>query len=148
MKERTLIILKPCCIQRGLSGEVISRFEKKGLKIAAIKFAKISIDKAKEHYKEHEGKPFFNDLIDYITSGPVILMILEADNVIKLARTMAGATKVEEAVPGTIRGDYVSHTPKNIVHTSDSQESAEREIALFFDSTELLDYEKNIDKWI
>jgi nucleoside-diphosphate kinase len=148
MAERTTVILKPDCIQRGIAGEIISRFEKKGVKIAAMKMALLTKEKAEYHYAEHKGKPFFNELVSFITSSPVILIVLEGDGIIKLARKMAGATKVEDCEPGTIRGDYVSHTNRNIIHTSDSSESAEREIKNFFSKEEVLEYSRNIDSWI
>jgi len=146
--EQTLIILKPGCLQRGIAGEIISRFEKKGLKITAMKLALINRDKAAFHYEEHKDKPFFTGLVDYITSSPVVLMVIEGENAVSIARKMAGATNVDDAVPGTIRGDYVSHTPKNIVHTSDGKESAEREIKNFFNDSEIINYNRDIDKWI
>lgn len=148
MAERTFIILKPDCLQRGLSGEVISRFEKKGLKIVAMKLIKISRQKAEYHYAEHKEKPFFKELVDFITSSPVIIMTLEGDDAIKMARKLSGATKAIDAEPGTIRGDFVLHTGQNIVHTSDSAESAKREIENFFNSDEFVDYSRNIDAWI
>ncbi len=148
MKERTLIILKPCCIQRCLSGEVISRFEKKGMKIAGIKMSHLSKEQAEEHYNEHKDKPFFTFQVRHITSNPVILMVLEGDNVIKSARKLTGSTNVEEALPGTIRGDYVLHTPINIVHSSDSEKNAEIEISRFFKEDELFSYERVLDNWI
>jgi nucleoside-diphosphate kinase len=146
--ERTLIILKPGCLQRGIAGEILSRFEKKGFKIVAMKMSLIKKEKAEYHYTEHKDKPFFGELVNYITSSPVILIVLEGDNAVSLARKMAGATKVEDAQPGTIRGDYVSHTPKNIVHTSDSKKSAEREIGNFFEKCEIVEYKRNYDEWI
>ncbi|MBN2544415.1 MAG: nucleoside-diphosphate kinase [Spirochaetes bacterium] len=148
MKERTLIILKPCCIQRCLSGEVISRFEKKGMKIIGIKMAHLSKEQAEYHYNEHKGKSFFNFQVRHITSNPVILMVLEGDNVIKLARNLTGATNVDEALPGTIRGDFVLHTPINIVHSSDSIINANKEINHFFKEDEIFSYEKALDNWI
>jgi len=146
--ERTSIILKPDCLQRGIAGEIISRFEKKGLKIAAMKLTLISKEKAEFHYAEHSGKPFYKELVDFITSSPVILMVIEGDNAIKFARMMAGATKSEDGIPGTIRGDYAVHTGKNIIHTSDSPESAQREINNFFNQNEIVEYSRNIEEWI
>ena len=148
MTERTLIILKPDCLQRGIAGEIISRFERKGLKIVAMKMVMISRDKAQYHYGEHQGKDFFNSLIDFITSSPVILMVIEGDGAIMFSRKLAGATKAEDAIPGTIRGDYVLNTGTNIVHTSDSLESARREIENFFDPAEIIEYTRNIKVWI
>jgi len=146
--EQTLIILKPDAIQRGISGEIISRFEKKGLKIVAMKMTLISREKAEYHYAEHKEKPFFKELVNFITSSPVILMVVEGDDAIKLARKLAGATKAIDAEPGTIRGDFVIHTGQNVVHTSDGPESAKREIENFFDKKEIFSYQREIDKWI
>ncbi len=148
MLEKTFIILKPDCIQRGLSGEVISRFEKKGLKIVGMKFLLVTKAKAEYHYAEHKEKPFFKELVDFITSSPVIVMVLEGEDAIKMARKLSGATKAIDAEPGTIRGDFVLHTGQNIVHTSDSPDSAKREIDNFFSKDEIIEYSKNIDKWI
>ncbi len=148
MAERTFIILKPDCVQRGLSGEVIKRFESKGLKIVGLKMVLVTSEKAAYHYAEHKEKPFFKELVDFITSSPVIVMVLEGDDAIKMARKLSGATKAIDAEPGTIRGDFVLHTGQNIVHTSDSPESAKREIDNFFKSDEIVEYSRNIDKWI
>ena len=148
MHERTLVILKPDCIQRGITGEILSRFEKKGLKFIAMKMIMISKDKAEYHYAEHKDKPFFNELVDFIISSPCVVLVLEAENAIRVARKLAGATKVEEAAPGTIRGDYVIHIASNVVHTSDSPESAEREINNFFSAEELIVYKRDLYSWI
>ncbi|HBD93901.1 MAG: nucleoside-diphosphate kinase [Spirochaetes bacterium GWF1_31_7] len=148
MEERSLILLKPDCLQRGITGEIITRFEKKGLKFVALKMLLISNEKAEYHYAEHRAKPFFKELVDFITSSPVVAMVVESEEAIRLARKLSGATKVEDAAPGTIRGDYVIHTSSNIVHTSDSKESAEREIANFFSPDEIVMYEKDIYHWI
>lgn len=148
MLERTLVILKPDCIQRGITGEILSRFEKKGLKFVAMKMIMISKEKAEYHYMEHKNKPFFNDLVEFIISSPCVVLVLEAENAIRIARKLAGATKVEDAAPGTIRGDYVIHIASNVVHTSDSPESAEREISNFFSSEELIVYKRDLYSWI
>lgn len=148
MHERTLVILKPDCIQRGIIGEILSRFEKKGLKFIAMKMIMISKEKAEYHYAEHKDKPFFNELVDFIISSPCVVLVLEAENAIRVARKLAGATKVEEAAPGTIRGDYVIHIASNVVHTSDSPESAEREINNFFSAEELIVYKRDLYSWI
>jgi len=148
MAERTLIILKPDCIQRALAGEVISRFENKGFRLAGMKLMHIDRRKAELHYAEHQGKGFYEDMIGFITSSPVVVMALEGDNVIKIAREMAGATKAEDAKPGTIRGDFAVHTNRNIVHSSDSPENAKREITIFFSEEEIFSYARNIDSWI
>ena len=141
MKQRTFTMLKPDAVKRRLTGEILARFEKRGLKIVAAKTLMISDDLAKTHYGEHSEKPFFGDLISYITSGPVFAMVLEGDDVISMVRKMVGATNPKEAAVGTIRGDYAIDTGRNIVHASDSEESAEREINLFFDESEFCDYE-------
>ncbi|NLZ54484.1 MAG: nucleoside-diphosphate kinase [Thermoanaerobacteraceae bacterium] len=130
--EKTFVMIKPDAISRGLVGTIITRYEQKGLKLVAIKLMKVSEALAQKHYAEHVSKPFFSELISYITSGPVIAIVLEGPNAIKLTRLINGATKVEDAVPGTIRGDYASSTTENLVHASDSPESAKREIALWF----------------
>lgn len=130
--ERTFVMIKPDGIRRGLVGNIITRYEQKGLKITALKLMEVSETLARKHYAEHVSKPFFPELIAYITSGPVIAMVLEGPNAIKLARIVNGATKVEDALPGTIRGDYATSTTENLVHASDSSDSAKREIALWF----------------
>ncbi|OED29657.1 nucleoside-diphosphate kinase [Methanosphaera sp. WGK6] len=141
MKQRTFTMLKPDAVKRRLTGEILTRFEKRGLKVVAAKTLMISDDLAKTHYGEHSEKPFFGDLISYITSGPVFAMVLEGDDVISLVRKMVGATNPKEADIGTIRGDYAIDMGRNIIHASDSEESAEREINLFFDESEFCDYE-------
>ena len=141
MKQRTFTMLKPDAVKRRLTGEILTRFEKRGLKVIAAKTLMISDDLAKTHYGEHSDKPFFNDLISYITSGPVFAMVLEGDDVISLVRKMVGATNPKEADVGTIRGDYAIDLGRNVVHASDSEESAVREINLFFDESEFCDYE-------
>ncbi|MDW7989584.1 MAG: nucleoside-diphosphate kinase [Archaeoglobaceae archaeon] len=146
--ERTFLMVKPDGVQRGLVGEIISRLEKKGLKIIAIKMLKIPKEVAEEHYREHKAKPFFSSLISYITSGPVISMVIEGKNAIKVVRKLVGATNPAEAEPGTIRGDFGLDLGKNVVHASDSLVSAEREIKLFFKDEEIFDYERDIDAWV
>lgn len=148
MIERTLVMLKPDCLQRGITGEIISRFERKGLKFVAMKMMSITMEKAEKHYAEHKGKPFYEELVSFITSSPIVAMVVESEDAIRLARKLSGATKVEDAAPGTIRGDFVIHTASNIVHTSDSKESAEREIANFFTDADIIDYVKDIYHWI
>lgn len=130
--ERTFVMIKPDGVKRGLVGEIIRRYERKGLKIVAAKLIKASLDLAREHYREHISKPFFSELVEYITSAPVFAMVLEGDKAISLVRLLNGATKVEDAQPGTIRGDFATSTAQNLVHGSDSIESAKREIALWF----------------
>jgi nucleoside-diphosphate kinase len=125
-------MVKPDGVKRGLIGAILQRYEQKGLKLVAAKLVNVSRELAEEHYREHASKPFFNELIEYITSGPVFAMVLEGENAIKLVRLLNGATKVEEALPGTIRGDFATSTTHNLVHASDSPESARREIKLWF----------------
>jgi nucleoside-diphosphate kinase len=130
--ERTLILVKPDAFARGLTGEIISRFEDKGLVIAAMRHVQVTEDLAKQHYAEHEGKPFFGELVEFITSGPIVAMVLEGEEAIKAARQVIGATNPLEAAPGSIRGDYAIAVGQNMVHGSDSPESGEREAKLFF----------------
>lgn len=144
--EQTFVMVKPDGVQRGLVGKILSRFEDKGLKIKALKMLKISKDLAHNHYSEHKEKVFFSDLITFITSGPVAAMILEGPDAIKIVRKLVGATAPADAEPGSIRGDYVVFTTFNIIHASDSIQSSKREISLFFDSEELMDYELDIKK--
>ncbi len=146
--EKTFIMVKPDGVQRKLAGKIISRFEEKGLKLVGLKLMQISSELAGEHYAEHKGKPFFGDLIDFITSSPVVAMVWEGLDAVKTARNMMGKTNPIEASPGTIRGDFGIFMGNNIVHGSDSLESAQREINLFFDSSELIEYEVDINKWV
>jgi nucleoside-diphosphate kinase len=146
--EKTFVMIKPGAVQRELVGEIISRFEKKGIKIVGLKIMRMTEELAGKHYAEHTERPFFPELVESITAGPLIALVLEGNNVIKTARKMAGATQADDAVPGTIRGDYVLDTGKNVIHTSDSPESAKREIDLFFESEEILDYTLATEEWI
>ncbi|HEV2820075.1 MAG TPA: nucleoside-diphosphate kinase [Solirubrobacteraceae bacterium] len=130
--DRTLILVKPDAFARGQTGEIIARFERKGLRIAALKHMTVSEDLARRHYAEHEGKPFFGELVDFITSGPLVAMVLEGHEAVKAARQVIGATDPLEAVPGSIRGDLALEVGRNMVHGSDSAESARREAELFF----------------
>jgi nucleoside-diphosphate kinase len=130
--ERTLILVKPDAFARGLSGEIIARFENKGLKIVALRHMTVTEDLAKRHYAEHDGKPFFGELVEFITSGPIVAMVLEGTEAIKAARQVIGATNPLEAAPGSIRGDFAIAVGQNMVHGSDSPESGEREAKLFF----------------
>ncbi len=142
--ERTLVLVKPDGVLRGLIGESLTRIEQKNLKIVAMKMVQISDEMAEEHYKEHTEKPFFGDLIEYITLAPVVAMVVEGRNAIPIMRILAGSTDPEEAAPGSIRGDFGFNTPKymcNVVHASDSPASAKREIDLFFDEEEILEHE-------
>ncbi len=141
-------MVKPDGVQRSIIGEVISRFEKKGFQLVGAKLMHISQELAETHYGEHKEKPFFGELVKFITSGPVFAMVWEGENVISVSRQMVGKTNPQEALPGTIRGDYGLIVDKNIIHGSDSPESAEREISLFFESEELTFYKKDADAWI
>ncbi|MGL4366188.1 nucleoside-diphosphate kinase [Cetobacterium sp.] len=132
--EKTLLIIKPDAVERKLVGEIIQRVERKGLEIKALKMEKISLEKAENHYIVHKGKEFYSNLINFITSGPLVLIVLEGKDCIKIVRNMAGSTSAVEAMPGTIRGDFSTDMLENIVHTSDSLESSEREIKNFFKS--------------
>ncbi|KIL48062.1 nucleoside-diphosphate kinase [Jeotgalibacillus campisalis] len=146
--EKTFLMVKPDGVQRGLIGEVVNRFEKKGFKLSAAKLMVISEDLAKQHYGEHAERPFFGELVDFITSGPVFAMIWEGEDVVKTARHMMGSTKPSEAALGTIRGDLGLTVGKNIIHGSDSLESAGREIELFFGSSTEISYDKPVEQWI
>lgn len=146
--EKTFLMIKPDGVQRNLIGTIVSRLENKGFKIVAAKLMTVSEDLAKTHYGEHSERPFFGELVDFITSGPVFAMVLEGEDAIKVARTVVGATNPAEANPGTIRGDFGLTVGKNIIHGSDSPESAEREINLFFDHSELVEYDSNNKNWI
>ncbi len=146
--ERTFIILKPDAVQRQLVGELVARFERHGLKIVAMKFMQVSIDLAREHYAVHQARPFFNDLIAYITSGPVAAMVLEGPAAIQIVRNMVGATNPAEAAPGSIRGDYGMQIGRNLVHASDGPETAQTEVALWFNDSELVSYERDLERWI
>jgi len=130
--ERTLILVKPDAFARGLTGEIIARFERKGLRIVALKHMVVTEDLARRHYAEHEGKPFFGELVEFITGGPLVAMVLEGEQAITAARQVIGATNPLEASPGSIRGDFAIAVGQNMVHGSDSPESGQREAALFF----------------
>jgi nucleoside-diphosphate kinase len=130
--DRTLILVKPDAFARGLTGEIITRFERKGLRLAAMKVMTVDEDTAKRHYADHEGKPFFGGLIEFITSGPLVAMILEGDNAAEAGRQIIGATDPLQAAPGSIRADFATVMARNLVHGADSPESAEREIAIYF----------------
>jgi len=148
MMENTFVMLKPDAVSRRLIGKILSRFEEKGLQIIAVKLLQINEDLAKQHYKEHEEKPFFNDLVSYITSSPSFAMVIEGDDAISLIRKIVGATNPKEADFGTIRGDFAMDMGRNIIHASDSPNSAEREISLFFNENEICEYKIADDTWI
>ncbi|AZN40721.1 nucleoside-diphosphate kinase [Paenibacillus albus] len=146
--ERTFLMVKPDGVQRGLIGEIVSRFERKGLKLVAAKFMMITPELAERHYAEHIGKPFYPPLVAFVTSGPVFAMVWQGDNVIGLTRALIGKTDALEAAPGTIRSDFAVHTNFNLIHGSDSPQSAAREIGIFFAPHELIDYNQTIQQWI
>jgi nucleoside-diphosphate kinase len=148
MSERTLIIIKPDGLQRRLVGEIIARFEKKGLKIAAAKLMQISPELAQKHYAVHKGKDFFDRVVKYISSGPVLVLVLQGEKVIEITRKMMGATFGYDAAAGTIRGDFGTSQTFNLIHGSDSPQSAEYEIGLYFRPEEILDYKMPDDKWV
>jgi nucleoside-diphosphate kinase len=146
--ERTLIIVKPDAVQRGLTGQVIHRFERRGLRIVAMKFMQMTNDLAQRHYAVHKGKPFYEPLVDYITSGPVVVMVLEGKNAIQIARRTMGATNPAEADPGTIRADLAVEIGRNLVHGSDGPETAVAEISTFFEAREMVSWKRELERWI
>ncbi|AXH98864.1 nucleoside-diphosphate kinase [Sporosarcina sp. PTS2304] len=146
--ERTFIMVKPDGVQRNLIGEIVGRFENKGYQLVGGKLMNISKELAEQHYGEHSERPFFGELVEFITSGPVFAMVWEGENVISTARLMMGATNPTESAPGTVRGDFAVTVGKNIIHGSDSSESASREINLFFKEEELVTYDKSVNNWI
>ncbi|MFD1171706.1 nucleoside-diphosphate kinase [Oceanobacillus picturae] len=146
--EKTFLMVKPDGVQRNLIGEIVNRFERKGFKLVGAKLMAISEDLAKNHYAEHKERPFFGELVEFITSSPVFAMVWEGQDVIQTAREMMGKTNPLEAAPGTIRGDFGVTVGKNVIHGSDSPESAEREIALFFNESETTSYDKQDSAWI
>ena len=148
--ERTFVMAKPDAVQRGLVGEIISRLEERGLKLVGAKFVQIDEELAHEHYAEHEDKPFFEDLVGFITSGPVLAMVWQGADATRQVRKMMGETDGREAAPGTIRGDYGLDMQNNLVHGSDHEDPGanEREVDLFFDEDELVDYERDDEAWV
>jgi nucleoside-diphosphate kinase len=145
--ERTLVLIKPDGVERNLIGEIIKRFEMRGLKLLALKFLKVSKELACEHYKVHQGKPFYDGLIKYITSGPVVAMVLEGPEAIKAVRQTIGSTNPVEAAPGTIRHDFGLTTSRNLTHASDSPENAKMEIANWFSLDELVSWDRIHENW-
>ncbi|MDT7943572.1 MAG: nucleoside-diphosphate kinase [Dehalococcoidia bacterium] len=145
--ERTLVLIKPDAIQRGLAGEIISRLERRGLRIVAMKMMRLDQSLAHRHYAEHREKPFFPSLVRFITSAPLIACVMEGPHAIEVVRQTMGATDPKKAAPGTIRGDLGLDITHNLVHGSDSPQTAQREIALFFQEDEILSYERDIDRW-
>lgn len=146
--ERTLILVKPDGVQRGLIGEIVGRFERRGLKLAGMKFLQMSQQLAEAHYAVHRERPFYNSLVEYITSGPVIAMVWEGKDAIAAARSTMGATNPVAAAPGTIRGDFGMEIGRNLVHGSDSPENAAKEVNLFFSADELVAWNRVTDSWI
>ncbi|MDA1192270.1 MAG: nucleoside-diphosphate kinase [Candidatus Poribacteria bacterium] len=146
--ERTLVLLKPDAVQRGLVGEIVGRFERKGLKIVGMKFFKVPDDQAKRHYAIHEQKPFFGELIEFITSSPIVALALEGKSVITRVRTLVGATNPDNAAPGTIRADLGNDFTINLIHASDAPETAASELALWFAPEELVDYVRCDATWL
>ncbi|MGX9289984.1 nucleoside-diphosphate kinase [Bacillus sp. A015] len=146
--DKTFLMVKPDGVERQLIGEIVSRFEKKGLQLVGAKLMSIPKEVAETHYGEHREKPFFGELVDFITSGPVFAMVWQGEQVVDVTRQIIGKTNPKEALPGTIRGDYGLTVGKNIIHGSDSPESAEREINLFFKQEELTNWDQTISSWI
>ena len=146
--EKTLVLVKPDGVQRGLVGKIISRLENKGFRLAALKLMNVSRKLAEEHYGEHVDKPFFGNLVRFITSSPIVAMAIEGENAVQVVRTTMGLTNPQEAAPGTIRGDFGLTIGMNLIHGSDSGESAVRELDLFFGPSEILDYSRDVERWI
>ena len=146
--ERTLVIIKPDGVQRGLIGKIVTRLERRGLKIAAMKLIQMDDLLARKHYAIHEGKPFFEPLIKYITSAPVVVMVIEGRKAIEIVRKTLGATNPGDAEPGTVRADYAVEIGRNLVHGSDGPDTAKIEVALFFDESEILSWKRDTDPWI
>jgi nucleoside-diphosphate kinase len=147
VNERTLVLVKPDGVQRLLAGRIIARFEERGLKIVGLKLVRVDRELAERHYAVHREKPFFGGLVDFITSSPLVAMALEGPNAIAVVRAMVGVTRPHEAAPGTIRGDLALETAQNLIHASDGPETAAAELSLWFRADELLDYERDIDRW-
>ncbi len=148
MSERTLILIKPDGVQRQLVGRIIERYESRGLRIVGLKLVQVERSLAERHYDVHSDKPFFPGLVTFITSSPLVAMAVEGTNAVEVCRAINGATRPNEAAPGSIRGDLALETGMNLVHASDSPENAAVELALWFDPSELLDYERAVDSWI
>ncbi len=148
MPERTLVLVKPDAMQRGLASEVLGRFERRGLKVVAVRMLQIDEALAARHYAEHVGKPFYDKLCNFITSAPVIAAVFEGDDAVALVRQTIGATDPAKAAPGSIRGDFGVNMGRNMVHGSDSVESAAREVALFFEEKDIVSWERSLEGWI
>ncbi len=147
-RERTFIMLKPSTVARGMIGEAVARIEKKGLKIAAMKMTRVTQEKAAKLYAVHKGKPFYDELVKFMTSGPIVAMVIEGDEAVKVMRKLIGATNAKEAEPGTIRGDFALSNQKNAVHASDSVENAKAEMGIFFAAEEILSYNRADEDWV
>ena len=148
MNERTLVLIKPDGVQRLLTGRILARYEDRGLKLIGLKLMHVPAELAERHYAVHREKPFFRGLVDFITSAPLVAAVLEGPNAIAVVRAMNGATRPHETAPGSIRGDFALETAQNLVHASDSPDNAAAEIALWFASSELLDYDRDVDRWV
>jgi nucleoside-diphosphate kinase len=146
--ERTLVLVKPDGVQRGLIGEVISRLERRGLRMVAARFQSVSLELAEKHYAVHKGKPFYDGLIQYITSSPVLAMVWEGPNAVAAVRQTMGSTRPTEAAPGSLRHDFALQVGRNLTHASDSTENGELEVALWFKPDELVNWERDVDRWI
>lgn len=146
--ERTLILVKPDAMQRGLAGEILARFERRGLRIVGLRLLQVDRAMAERHYAEHIGKPFFEGLVSYITSSPIVAGVLEGTDAVAAARQIMGATRPTEAAPGTIRADFGLEVGRNLVHGSDSTDSAEREIGIFFEGEQLPTWPRDVDRWV
>ncbi len=148
MIERTLVLIKPDGVQRLLVGRIVARYEERGLKIVGLKLVRVDRNLAERHYAVHRDKPFFAGLVEFITSGPLVALALEGPDAVAVVRAMNGATRPHQADPGTVRGDLALETAQNLVHASDSPETAEAELGLWFRPDELLSYEREIDRWV
>jgi nucleoside-diphosphate kinase len=146
--ERTLVLIKPDGVQRQLVGRILARYEERGLKVVGLKLVQVDRALAERHYAVHREKPFFNSLVDFIISAPLVALALDGPNAIAVVRAINGATRPHEAAPGTVRGDFALETAQNIVHASDGPETAVDELALWFKPAELFDYERDIDRWV
>jgi nucleoside-diphosphate kinase len=146
--ERTLVLVKPDGVQRQLVGRILARYEERGLKIVGLKLVRVDRGLAERHYEAHREKPFFAGLVEFITSAPLVALALEGPNAIAVVRAINGATRPHEAAPGTIRGDFALETAQNIVHASDGAEASSTELALWFSEEELLDYDRDVDRWV
>jgi nucleoside-diphosphate kinase len=148
MNERTLVLVKPDGVQRQLTGRILARYEERGLKVVGLKLVAVPRELAERHYAVHRDKPFYAGLVEFITSGPLVALALEGPNAIAVVRSMNGATRPHEASPGTIRGDFALETAQNLVHASDSADNAAGELALWFEDDALVDYPREVDRWV